>query len=87
MFGHFIVMIRILQVSVIEQVRRRLKMDVAGLSMKLAQNQVKSDASLAMMRNVKDMMNEQGQQLVDMLSQSTTATPHPTLGQHIDISK
>lgn len=87
MFGHFIVMVKILEMNAIQQVRRQLKMDVAGLSMRVAQNQVKNDASLAMMRNVKDMMNEQGQQLVDMLSQTTTAAPHPTLGQHIDISK
>jgi len=73
--------------NAIEQVRRRARMDVAGLSIIMAENQVKRDASLAMMRNVKDMMNEQGQQLVDMLSQTTPAAPHPTLGQHIDISK
>ncbi len=73
--------------NAIEQVRRRARMDVAGLSIIMAENQVKRDASLAMMRNVKDMMNEQGQQLVDMLSQTTPVAPHPTLGQHIDISK
>lgn len=59
-------------------------MNVAALSIEMVQNNVKNDASVAVMRNIKNIMNEQGEQLVDMLAEATSAAPHPTLGQTID---
>ena len=59
-------------------------MDIAALSMAKAQSQVKADASLKVMANVKDLMNQQGEQLIEMLETSSPA-PHPTLGGKVDI--
>jgi hypothetical protein len=56
-------------------------MDIAALSVVMANSQVRSDASLAMMANIKNLMNQQGNQLTDMLSKSVADAPHPTLGR------
>lgn len=62
-------------------------MDIAAMSVVMSQNQVRAEASLAVMSNVKDLIEQQGEQLVDMLHQSTSANiPHPTLGKAFDIS-
>lgn len=62
-------------------------MDIAALSIAMAQQQVKVDANLAVMGNVKQLIEQQGQQLVEMLERSTQATvPHPSLGNKIDVS-
>jgi len=58
-------------------------MDIAALSMAKAQSQVKADASLKVMANVKNLMNQQGEQLIEMLETSSPA-PHPTLGGKVD---
>lgn len=58
-------------------------MDIAAMSMAQASTQLQTEASMKVMSNVKDVMNQQGEQMIDMLS-SATAT-HPTLGQSIDI--
>lgn len=56
-------------------------MDIAAMSMVQANSQLRADASMKVMSNVKDVMNQQGEQLIEMLSDAT----HPTLGQSIDI--
>jgi len=62
-------------------------MDIAAMSVVMSQNQVRADASLAVMSNVKNVIEQQGDQLVDMLQQSTqTNIPHPTLGQRFDVT-
>jgi hypothetical protein len=60
-------------------------MDIAALSVVMANSQVRSDASLAMMANIKNLMNQQGNQLTEMLSKSVADAPHPTLGKSVDI--
>ncbi|MUK89688.1 putative motility protein [Ornithinibacillus sp. L9] len=59
-------------------------MDIAAMSVVMNQAQVRSDASLAVMGNVKDLMEQQGAQLKEMLQQSVSA-PHPSLGKQLDI--
>lgn len=58
-------------------------MDIASLSMHMANIQVKSQASLAVMGNIKDAAEQQGEQLIKMLEGS--APPHPDLGTVIDL--
>lgn len=60
-------------------------MDVAALSVAMSNHQLKNDVGLAMMSNIKDLMNDQGQQLIKMLDQANSPAPHPTLGHTIDI--
>lgn len=60
-------------------------MDVAAMSVVMANQQARADASMAVMNQVKGLLHQQGEQLVDMLQQSGTEVPHPTLGQTIDI--
>ncbi|WP_047982580.1 YjfB family protein [Ornithinibacillus contaminans] len=60
-------------------------MDIAAMSVVMANSQVRTDASLAIMSNVKDLMQQQGQQLTEMLSQSAPQAQHPTLGKRVDI--
>lgn len=60
-------------------------MDIAALSVVMANNQVKADASLAVMNHVKDLIQQQGEHLVDMMeTPSGRSAPHPTLGLKID---
>ncbi len=61
-------------------------MDIAAMSVVMANHQVRADASLAVMNNVKDMLEQQGQQLVEMLQQTSAPAQHPALGNIIDIS-
>ncbi|MBU5465296.1 YjfB family protein [Virgibacillus sp. MSJ-26] len=60
-------------------------MDIAALSIAKAQTQVKADASMKVMSNVKDLLNQQGDQLLEMLETSSPA-PHPSLGNKIDLN-
>lgn len=60
-------------------------MDIAAMSVVMSNHQVRADASLAVMGNAKDVLKQQGQQLVEMLQQSGPQATHPTLGQAIDI--
>lgn len=60
-------------------------MDIAAMSVVMANHQVRGDASLAVMNNVKDVVEQQGQQLIEMLQQ-TSSPRHPALGNIIDIS-
>jgi len=61
-------------------------MDIAAMSVVMANHQVRADASLAVMNNVKDLIEQQGQQLVEMLQQTNPPAQHPSLGNVIDIS-
>ena len=61
-------------------------MDIAAMSVVMANHQVRADASLAVMNNVKNMLEQQGQQLVEMLNQTAPPAQHPSLGNVIDIS-
>jgi len=56
------------------------------MSVVMANHQVRADASLAVMNNVKDLIEQQGQQLVEMLQQTNPPAQHPSLGNVIDIS-
>lgn len=60
-------------------------MDIAAMSVAMSNHQVRADASLAVMNNIKKVAEQQGQQLIDMLQQTSSASPHPTLGKVIDI--
>ncbi|HLR09274.1 MAG TPA: YjfB family protein [Bacillota bacterium] len=59
-------------------------MDIAAMSVAMNQQQVRTDASLAVMNHLKDVVENQNEQLISMLQQSVPAS-HPTLGQHIDV--
>ncbi|SFE10417.1 Putative motility protein [Lentibacillus persicus] len=61
-------------------------MDVAAMSVAMSQQQVRSEASLSVMKNVKEVAEQQGSQLVKMLNQSQGGTPpHPSIGNAIDV--
>ncbi|WP_188456641.1 YjfB family protein [Virgibacillus oceani] len=60
-------------------------MDVAAMSVVMANTQVRADASLAVMSKVKGLMEQQGQQLMELLQQSGPRAPHPTLGNVVDL--
>lgn len=60
-------------------------MDIAAMSVAMANQQVKADASLAVMNNVKDVLEQQGEQLIEMLKATEIPAPHPTLGHSIDL--
>ncbi|WP_047983751.1 YjfB family protein [Ornithinibacillus californiensis] len=60
-------------------------MDIAAMSVVMANSKVRSGASLAMVANIKDLMQQQGNQLTEMLSQNISNAPHPTLGKSVDI--
>lgn len=57
-------------------------MDIAALSVVMANQQVRSNAGLAVMKNAKEMMEQQGDQTIEMLNQTV---PHPTTGNQIDV--
>ncbi|PQP81873.1 putative motility protein [Paenibacillus sp. PCH8] len=59
-------------------------MDIAALSMAMSQASVKQSASLQVMSVTKDMAQQQGQQLAEMLK--SAFAPHPNLGGSLDIS-
>lgn len=58
-------------------------MDIAGLSVVMKNQQVRQDASFAVMNKVMDVVKQQGEQLSEMVDQSSA--PHPTLGSNIDL--
>jgi hypothetical protein len=60
-------------------------MDIAAMSVIMAHQQIRTDASVAIMNNVKDLVQQQGRQLIEMLEQSGSPAPHPSLGKTIDI--
>lgn len=60
-------------------------MDIAGMSVVLANHSVRRDASMAMMSKTMDVMEDQNAQLIEMLNRSTD-TPHPTSGRSIDLN-
>lgn len=60
-------------------------MDIAALSMAMTNQQTRSSAGMATMNNVKDVMEQQGAQLVEMLEQSAQTAPHPSLGKAVDL--
>jgi hypothetical protein len=60
-------------------------MDVAAMSVVMANSKVRTDASLAIMANIKNLMTQQGSQLTEMLNQPVAKAPHPTLGKSFDI--
>ncbi|WP_315792963.1 YjfB family protein [Paenibacillus sp. BIC5C1] len=59
-------------------------MDIAALSMAMSQVSVAQSASLQVMSMSKDMAEQQGQQLTEMLKSVPAA--HPNLGGSLDIS-
>lgn len=60
-------------------------MDIATMSTVMSNNYLRSEASMAVMDNAKDVMEQQGDQLLDMLQQTGSETPHLTLGNTVDI--
>jgi Putative motility protein len=62
-----------------------IPMDIAGMSVVMANSQLRSQASLAVMVNMKNLMQQQGNQLTEMLQKSVGEAPHPTLGKSVDI--
>ena len=56
-------------------------MDIASLSTAMSQSSVSQAASIKVLSLSKDMAEQQGQQLAEMLKQA----PHPTLGSTLDI--
>lgn len=58
-------------------------MDIAGLSVLMKNQQVRMDASLAVMNQTKAFTEQTGEQLIEMLEKSA---PHPALGKNIDLS-
>lgn len=60
-------------------------MDIAAMSVIMANQQVKVDAGLAVMSNVKNVAEQQGEQLIEMLETAVPSAPHPAKGQSIDL--
>ncbi|PYE43254.1 YjfB family protein [Paenibacillus barcinonensis] len=59
-------------------------MDIAALSMGMSQATTAQAASLQVMSMAKDMAQQQGQQMAEMLK--SMPAPHPNLGGSLDIS-
>lgn len=59
-------------------------MDIAALSMAMSQASVAQAASIQVMSMTKDMAQEEGQQMAEMLK--SVPAPHPNLGGSLDIS-
>ncbi|MGO4731427.1 YjfB family protein [Paenibacillus sp. 2KB_22] len=59
-------------------------MDIAALSMAMSQASVMQSASLQVMSITKDMAQQQGQQMTEMLK--SVPAPHPNLGGSLDLS-
>ncbi len=60
-------------------------MDIAAMSVVSSNQQVRADASLAVMKNAKGLMEQQGQQLIEMMQTPQASAPHPSLGSSIDV--
>lgn len=56
-------------------------MDIAAMSTALSQNALSQAVGIQMLSMSKDMAEQQGQQMADMLKQA----PHPNLGSKLDI--
>ncbi|MGN7413456.1 YjfB family protein [Paenibacillus sp. SAF-068] len=59
-------------------------MDIAALSMAMSQASVVQSASLQVMSMSKDIAQQQGQQMTEMLK--SLPAPHPNLGGSLDLS-
>lgn len=60
-------------------------MDIAALSIAMANQHVRVSASQAIMDKTMGVAEQQGQQLLDMLKTSGVQAPHPSLGKVVDI--
>jgi galactitol-specific phosphotransferase system IIB component len=58
-------------------------MDIAALSVAMSSTRFVQNASIAVMDNIKNVAEQQGSQLLDMMQESLPE--HPTLGNQIDI--
>ncbi|MEN1985911.1 YjfB family protein [Paenibacillus hubeiensis] len=59
-------------------------MDIAALSIAMNQTSLAQSASLQVLSMSKNMAEQQGQQMAEMLK--TVPAPHPNLGGSLDIS-
>ncbi|CAH1190671.1 MULTISPECIES: YjfB family protein [unclassified Paenibacillus] len=59
-------------------------MDIAALSIAMSQTSLAQSASLQVLSMSKNMAEQQGQQMAEMLK--TVPAPHPNLGGSLDIS-
>jgi len=59
-------------------------MDIAALSIAMSQTSLAQSASLQVLSMSKNMAEQQGQQMTEMLK--TVPAPHPNLGGSLDIS-
>lgn len=60
-------------------------MDVAGLSMALAQTETLNNIGTAVLSKSLDAMEASGAQMVDMMKSSMELSVNPNLGANIDI--
>jgi len=61
-------------------------MDVAAMSIVMNQASLKQDASIAVMKNVMSLAEDNNNALMEMMQTPVGAkAPHPYLGNHIDI--
>ena len=58
-------------------------MDIAALSIVMSTNQIAQSTSIAVMDNIKDVAEQQGSRLLEMMQE--TIPEHPTMGNQIDI--
>ncbi len=62
-------------------------MDIAGVSMALAQNKVQNDVGVALLSNALDVQKEQGSELVDMIDKSAMElSVNPNVGANFDVA-
>lgn len=60
-------------------------MDIAGLSMALAQTQTLNNVGTAMLAKSLDSMESSGAQMVDMMKSSMELSVNPAVGGNIDL--
>jgi len=61
-------------------------MDIAAMSVVMNQASVKRDASLAVMKNVMSLAEDNNNALMEMMQTPVgPKAPHPYLGKHIDL--
>lgn len=60
-------------------------MDIAGLSMSLAQTQLLNDIGTAVLSKSLDSMEASGAQMVNMMKSSMELSVNPNIGANIDI--
>ena len=63
-------------------------MDIAGVSMALAQTKVQNDFGVAMLSKALDVNDEQGDAMVDMMKQSASMelSVNPNVGANFDVT-